>query len=481
MPEETVGEKALDIRESVERSVIDRPNTTTELNPLGGMSNTFMFAYNYASEIIPWGGRWLERDKQLRNYITKEPYFASGLNIMCQRNAGFSWKLDGPPRKTNQIQYVLETANMGRGWQDLVVKLSVDLYTQDNGAFIEIVRAYDSEEADIIGLNSLDAQRCRHTGNWQYPVVYFDRHGKAHKLPWYSVAEISEMPSAVENLYGMQYCALSRMLTGVQIQNNYQILAHEKSSGRETREIHIVKGITTHQLNDAIADAQAKADNQGLFRYSAPVLVGSIDPTAQVGHDSIKMADYPEHFDSKLNFDHYINLMAMAFSSDYQDFAPLPGGGLGTGNQSEMLHLKSRGKGPARFMKLISYIMNFMVMPSNVTFFWDEQDLEAEKLDAEVRALRAQTRATRINSMEIYPEVARQIANDEGDLDEEYIKMMGEIDLTENTVIDDNSPGENQNTDSGTPVRVLTPRADRAAARTKNPTASMPYKRQANP
>ena len=120
--------------------------------------------------------------------------------------------------------------------------------------------------------------------------------------------------------------------------------------------------------------------------------MGTIDPKADVGHDTIEMVTMPEGWDPEVQFKQYMNMIAMAFASDYQEFAPLPGGGLGTGAQSEMLHLKSRGKGPGLFMKLMSHGLNFRVFPSTAQFVYTEQDLQAEEQEARIKFIRAQGR-----------------------------------------------------------------------------------------
>lgn len=457
---------------AVGRSVIDVPPPT--LTPGFDPGQIFWMVGQYADEIARWGFDWRLRDRQLRAFITQEPIFASALGIICSRNAGFSWTLDGPSRLVNQYQYILETADMGRGWLDLIVRTSIDLYTQDNGAFWEVVRASDSENAPFIGLNHLDAARCTHTGNRDYPVVYQDRLGQLHRLPYYSVIELAEMPAPVEGyigLYGLQYSALTRLLRKMQTTKNMDIYDYEKTSGRNTQAIHLVKGITSQQLQDAINEAKATADGAGLMRYMSPVVVGTLDPKADVGHDTIDLLAKPTDYNSEEWFKQYINLISMAFESDYQEFAPLPGGGLGTGAQSEMLHLKSRGKGPGTFMKLITYAINFLCLPKNVQFRFDEQDLEAERGDAQVKAIRAQTRAVRIASGEITPEVARQIANDDGDLAIEFITMMGEQDATPNTRIEDDTTGESQNSPAsikpGTPGPTQSPQQQQQMQQTQ--------------
>lgn len=436
--------KALGNDRAIARSVISNPPEPTKRNPTtlhnpANDSSLFWMAAQAADEIAPWGVSQKVRDAQLRKFITQENIFAGALGIICSRNAGFSWTLDGPERVVDQFQYALETANQGRGWHDLMVKTTIDLSTQDNGAFWEIVRANDSPSGAFLGVNHLDAARCTHTGNPEAPVIYQDRESKLHLLKWYQVIEFAEMPASVEGYYGLQYCALTRLLRKAQIQKQIDIFEYEKTGGRNTRAIHMVKGITSQQLTDAINAAKSIADASGLVRYMDPVVLGTIDPKADVGHDTINLVDLPEGYNAETQFKQYINMIAMVFESDYQEFAPLPGGGLGTGAQSEMLHLKSRGKGPANFMKMITHAINFKIAPKNVVFKFSEQDLEAEKSLAEVKSIRAQTRSVRIQSLEISPMVARQIANDEGDLSVEMLAMMAEQDLTTDVTVTDES------------------------------------------
>jgi len=427
--------------EKAQQSVIDRPDPPNAKSPVVSYDpgQTIWFVGQFADDVPAFFTRGKTRDIFLRNFITQENIFASALHIMCSRNAGFSWKLDGPPRTASRIQEILDTANEGEGWHDLIIKTSIDLYTQDDGAFWEVVRQEDREDSPVVDINHLDAQRCYHTGAPEAPVIYLDRFGRPHLLKRHNVVTFAEMPVSLEGFYGRQYSAITRLLRSMQKIRSISIRDYEKTTGRYTRAINLVKGVTSQQLKDAMADANQLADNAGLARYMGPVNVGTLDPKADVGHDTIDMAPGPEGYDEEVTFKHYINQIAMAFSSDYQEFAPLPGGGLGTGAQSEMLHLKSRGKGPGLFMKLIAHAMNFKVLPSggSVSFFWDEQDVEADKAIAEVQAIRANTRSVRISSGEITPQVARQLANDEGDLPQYLINLMGEQDLTTDIIVDD--------------------------------------------
>jgi hypothetical protein len=450
----------VDISEIEKRSVIEPPLNLGTAIPSGGGGEalTLWFVSQFANAIIPWGRATKQRDAQLRAFIPLENIFASALGIIASRNSGFSWKLDGPTRTVSYFQDVFDNANEGAGWHDFTTKLTIDLSSQDNGAWIEIVR--DTPESRIYGVNHLDSSRCWPTGLWQTPCVYKDWKGRLHLLKWFQVAHLLDMPSPMENIgfYGTQYSTLTRILMKMQMRQNLQQFDYEKTSGRSSKAIHLVKGITTQQIKDAVADVAAQADSAGMTRYTAPILVGTVSPEADVGHDTIMLQDVPEGWSPDIDFNQYINLIAMGFMTDYQEFAPLPGQRLGTGAQSEVLHLKARGKGPGTWMSMITRAMNSKVLPKNARFFFDEQDLEAEKTVAEVKALRAQTRAVRIKSGEITPEAARQIANDEGDLPYEYLQLMREQDVTPNVTVSDDDPAPAPgNVKPGTPGPTTAP------------------------
>ena len=422
------GTKEVDPK-AVAGSVIDTPSAVAAAVP-SITTSLLWFVANAASEITEWGNNPKLRDKQLRAFYPNESYFLSGLGTVSSRNAAFDWVLEGATVPIRHIQDVLNNASNGRGWHDLIVKTSIDLYTQDNGAFWEIVRAGDRPDGVVIGLNHLDSQECWHTGDPMKPVVYRDRKGGYHQLPWYSVVELAELPAPIEKLYGIQLCALTRLLRAAEIIKNITTYEQEKTGGRFQRAVHLVKGISTSEINDALKQVATQADNQGLVRYIQPLVVGSIDPKADIGHDTIELASMPANFSKETEVKLYITIVAMAFLSDYQDFAPLPGGNLGTSTQSEILHMKSRGRGPALFMGLISRALNFSVLPEAVRFKFAEQDLEADQAQADIRKTRSETRKNDLESGMLSVEAAQQQALDKGDISSEIFEMLGSADRT---------------------------------------------------
>lgn len=438
-------EKTLELNEqAISRSVIQEPPNLEPTRALADFGSILIWIQGQADAFVPWGPRYKERDKQLRLFLTEENIFASALGIVCSRNSAFSWHLNGPPRTLTRWQSILEAADRGRGWESLITKTTIDLSTQDAGAFWEIVRDGPLPSSTIIGINHLDSARCYHTGIPETPVIYLDRYGKYHYLKWFEVIPFAEMPSSVEGLYGVQYCALTRFLRSMQEGRSIAIRDYERTTGRTARKFHLLSGITTKQFQDAVNTAKAAADSSGLIRYMDPIVAGSVDPKATVGHVEVDLTDPPEGYKRDEYFKEYIGKLAMAFMTDYQEFSPLPGGNLGTSTQSEVLDMKNKGKGAGLFRKMITRAINYLILPQNVEFAFDDTDYAVATAEANVKKTRAQTRLIRINAGEITPQVARQIANDEGDLRQEYLALMGEQDATDNLMVEDSSPAATQ-------------------------------------
>ena len=92
-----------------------------------------------ADTCTPWATSVWLRDKELRDWWPTESLLASAIYTVTAANAGFEWKLTGPPQTTKQVQDILNMANMGKGWDNFIKKISTDYYTQDNGAFFGVL------------------------------------------------------------------------------------------------------------------------------------------------------------------------------------------------------------------------------------------------------------------------------------------------------------------------------------------------------
>lgn len=433
-----LGEKAGEL-DPLGRSVINPRTDVTR----PGLDAFVVFLAAQTSAIAQWGANPKLRDRQLRDFITQEGYFNSALGIISARNSALSWKITGEEATAEASQEMLNNANFGLGWEHFIATLSIDLYTQDNGAFIELTREQRSPEAPVIGLNTLDSARCYQTGNPRTPVLYEDREGRMHEMQWFEVVHLMEMPSTATSGWGgyftrLQYCAFTRVLNAVEILRSIQQYKGEKLGGRNARAVHLLRGVSAEQVQDALSRQSFLSDAQGNTQYVAPPMVGNVDPSKEVGHDTIELASLPDGFNEKETIEAYITILAMGFGTDYQEFAPLASGNLGTSQQSQTLHQKSRGKGVGLFQSLVTRVMNFHgVLPRNVRFDFDEEDLEAEQQNAEIVKTRAESRSIRILSGELTPSAARQVALDDGDLSDELFEALQDDDNAQQEARDD--------------------------------------------
>lgn len=395
-----------------------------------------------ADDIPAWGMAWRQRDRRLRQFWPTENILSGAIYSIMARNSALDIEFDGPPRTVQAVQDMWNGVEFGKGPLTLISKLCIDFLTQDNGAFIEVMRAENGGDAVLMGkqppapvvsLSHLDAGQCIRTGNPYYPIIFQDPDdGGYHELAWYQVIMLEEMPSPIKRMRNMQYSAVTRILRAAQVLRDISIYQREKIGGRSPTSVHLVSGVSQSRMDDGMKLGNEKADNQGFVRYMMPVILASLDPNAAPAHVEIPLKSLPDGFDQDVALRWYIAQLALSFGADYQDFSPLPGSGLGTSEQSKMLDRKSSGKGKALFVKLMTRILNYYgILPKNVTAAYQEKDPIAERDEWTVKKLRADTHKVQLDGGMITTSVARQMMQDEGDLKPEYLDLMNESDVTE--------------------------------------------------
>lgn len=406
------------------RTVVDTPNIQEGERP--SLHPYIIQIASMADDIPQWGVDPITRDRKLREFWVTEPLLASAVYGVAIRNASFAWEVVGadptkpnPKNTVTRVSEILRRSNRGKGWQDLMLKTCVDLYSQDNGAFWQLIRKNNRPDSPVLNIVHLDSAKCLRTGDPKYPVIYTDRRGKEHVLRWFEVVTIEEFPSPVEDMYGMQVCAVSRCLRAAQILRDIAVYKHEKVSGAWTRSVHFVSNVTQSAIENAVSLAEEQNLNRGLYRYSQPVVVAGLDPKNTISHVQVDLATLPDSFDEETTFKWYIAQLALAFGVDYQEFAPLMSGNLGSSQQAEILHLKTRGKGPALIMTVLENVLNdHGILPANVKFRFKEQDVRSEREKAESKFVRAKQRSMMLRSGEIDEEAARRLAVEDGDIPE---------------------------------------------------------------
>lgn len=418
---------------------------------LGG--GGLVFTWNIASaadSIIPWGRNVQKRDRQLRDFWPTETYLAGAVASVSFRNATLDWEIRHPSNSV--VQAVTDNLNSAIagdtfGWTKFMEKFSQDLYTTDNGSFIELIRdpsmdatsRFKNERAPVLGIAHIDSNQCIRTGIPDTPVLYIDRSGKTHKLEWWQVIAFSDYPSAIERMNGVGYCSITRALRMAQIARSIAIFKDEKISGRHYKQMHFVSGVSRQDIRDEMTRGQEEASSSGMIRFMLPAILASLDPEKPVSTATIDLASLPEGFDFDVDLKWYIAGLSLAFGVDYQEFAPLPGGNIGSASQSMILHRKSSGKSPAIFMRTIQEAFkNYGVLPRGATMRFNDKDEQEQLERQEVRTKALEEVAISVRSGILTPQAARDDLVRRGIYDAETIEGIPED--YGNDIVD---PGQN--------------------------------------
>lgn len=402
--------------------------------------NIVFWFSQFAEQIPQWGTNPVQRDLELRNFWPSEPNLASAFGSQIIRYATFPYVLDGPSRTTAIYDSILNAVEDGEGWQTMMVKVVQDLYCQDNGAFIEIIRAEDSPTSPMVSLRHMDAGQCRRTGRPDEPVIYWDFYGRAHIMKWYQVILLSELPSPIQRFRGLQLSVLSRILKAAQIIKSIYQFRHEEVSGLKHHKLHLLGGFNQDILDSTLEQKLAAAKAQGFQNYVDPVLLATLSPNGQVTHEEIDLNALPRDFNEDVAMRLYIQNIALAWEDDYTSFAPIHTTGLGGTNQAETMSNKSRSRGPKAFMNYIEHKFNYAgVLPSTVKISYGEQDPIADMQKLQQGWRFAQMLNLLITAQVLTPEVAAFMLRDAGFLRPDYIAYLG-IDHVPDAIVDSARP-----------------------------------------
>lgn len=370
-----------------------------------------------------------QRDIELAKFWRTEPTLAGAVYSMVAKVAALDFKLQGPGKAVSRYKRVLMQADLGQGWPTFVQKVVLDYLTQDNGGFIEIIRPRrGGPTTPVVGVAHLDAQRCRRTGDIRAPIDYVDAKGTPHRLKWYEVLPMTDLPSPREQHHGVGFCAVSRILRAAQTLRDIGIYKRQKLSGKRPPGLLFVQGLRKGTIESALQEAQQAQMERGDTLYTGPIILASQDPGQAVDVRLIELAGLPDHYDEDTTLKWYISQLALAFGTDYTEFAPLPGGGLGSGQQTTEMAARARGKGPGVALQQIEFGLNYYVLPPSVEFQFASTDPTAERDRVQLRYERGRERALRVSSGELTPQQALELAVEEGDAPEKFLQGYAEPD-----------------------------------------------------
>lgn len=398
-----------------------------------------------------------QRDWHLVRTVDMEPMWAAAVGKVATKVAAHSYIIkdaEDSQRRIGASQELMKRANGGDGWVLFAQKATQELLTTDNGVFIRIRRAGEEmqtirtkaasqrvidqlladgpqfEEVQIrsgpsggriVGLYHLDSLRCTRTGNLAYPVRYQPLHGPPQLLRWDQVLMYADMPSPRAELFGVGRCAASRAYQKIATLAALERMVHEYTTGTGANKLVFVQGLLEQTLRGMISSGIAEQQARG-FAYYLGTILGAIPGDVPIQVKEVKLKELPEGFDPERERSNAYLVYANAIGVSVQDIQPLSGQGLGTGTQTIVLAEAAQGIGLAAFLKWLEQTFADRVFPASTTLeFSSDTDLRDQEAKAKVAALRAGERATRIQSGEISPEMARQLAVDSGDMPPELV------------------------------------------------------------
>ncbi len=413
------------------------PEGVQDQPPLDGGGYVFWLGHQ-ADGFPAWGFNAIDRDIALRAFWPTEPYLASAFGSQIARYSSFPYVLEGPSRTTAIYDSIFNGCENGQGWQAMWVKIVTDIYTQSNCGWMELIRTQDDPIAPVISFRHMDTGRVRRTGRPDTPCIFYDLQSRPHLMKWYQVIEFPEMPSPNIFHRGLQLSVLDRILKAAQIMKAIQQFKHERVTGIKSHELHLVGGFNQEILDGTIKQKTAAARAAGNVAYVDPIIVAALNPEGRATHEVINLNELPPDFNEEVFMKWYIGNISLAWEDEYQSFFPLPGGNLGTAQQSQTMADKARSKGPAVFMRMVEHKFNYYgVLPRSVRMHYGEQDPAADMQKVQLIWRFAQYLKLLIDSGVITPEIGALMMRDAGYLKPEYLKLLGETDPTPQPVSSD--------------------------------------------
>ena len=263
----------------------------------------------------------------------------------------------------------------------------------------------DVEEHHNFIAGDLVVHNCTRTGDPAIPALYRDRRNRIHELKAHQVMMFSDMPDPGEMYFGVGRSAAGRSYNAIYKLAAIEWYLREKVAGLSPLALYIVNGLVQAQIEGAVRAAKEQTVAKGLAAYMGAVIIGvPSDKPPEVA--TIPLAELPDRFERKQEFDLSILTYADNIGLDPQDLQPLSGQGFGTGAQSIVLAEKSSGRGLASWQQQWTHQNNTLVLPDFTTWVWFEKDLRDMAAQADYEGKRIANMKAAIEGGIVMPEQA---------------------------------------------------------------------------
>jgi len=358
--------------------------------------------------IAPWWST--TRDHQLRNFWKDSDHFAGAMYMISAKLTSVPWRVE--PRDMSVRRYIKQADHynallsegiaFGKGWEEFWSRFFEDYWCSDNGAFAEVIGAGNPSgpiKGPVIGVANLDSLRCMRTSNPIYPVIYQDLDGKRYKFYYTRVMYAAQMSSSAAEMNAVGFCWLSRCINAAQELVDQTIYKQEKIGSRPPRQILFAPGMDAEEVTGAVRMANESMDNQGLSRFAKTVVIGALNPDSRL--DLIDLASLPDGFNEEVS--NRLGMYIMALTGGFPPRWIWPATSVGATKADALYqHIAGTGGGASRHLNMMRNLIGGnlrgnvhglgKVLPKSLRLVIDYQDDEQDRMQADIKRVRAEAR-----------------------------------------------------------------------------------------
>jgi hypothetical protein len=322
------------------------------------------------------------RDFFLSKLWKEEPIMAGAVYSMVAKMEALKWSVTGRRRKAKEYATIFASAAHmgGYDWGGFIGSTMVDFYTTNRGVFWETPRnGSDPIIGELAGIGHIDSILCTLTGNKNTPMIYAsDTTGQILNFRPGEYIHFASLPSPREMDLGIGFCAVDRALRAITLLIGLHDYDDEKLANLPPEGVAAVTGLTMNEFQDALTMWQAKRESDRSLTFPQVLwLIGS-QPNVEVKVALQGFSQMPESFTRDIIVPQYVATLALCFGVDAREFWPVSSGALGTASESEIQHLKAKGKGHGEGISGIERQLNGE-MPEDTQFAFDTQDIEEDQ------------------------------------------------------------------------------------------------------
>lgn len=363
------------IVEKSNSSKLDVRNTKTDLG-LTTLYGGMLAWYKSRANKIP-SYEDPSRDDYISDIWRYEPILAGAVYSMTAKMTAMRWTVTGRRKRAMAAaQIFAEASHMdGNDWGGFISSTANDFYTTNRGVFWETPRIGNSRYGKLADLGHIDALCCMLTGNKVLPMLYSSMtSGQTIRFRPGEYIHFASLPSPRERHLGIGFCAVDRAYRALMLLMAVHNYDDEKLRNLPPEGIASVTGLTIEEFNDAVALWKSQRQRDNTLTFPQVLWLIGTSPGADVKVDIQGFSQLPESFDREQVVSHYISTLALDFGVDAREFWPISSGSLGTASESEIQHLKAKGKGPGEFISTVERHLNGE-LDEDTQFAFDTQDV----------------------------------------------------------------------------------------------------------